>query len=112
MKNIVTASTLFVLLMAFIAMLYRNTEDELHSRLRNILSGLITIDKKHEVHYPKVAVGYGACKDMVFNAADVIPYEKFEHDEIAREFIASYDDLLSCFAYYFSHGAAAEYVFV
>lgn len=108
MKNILTASTLFVVLVAFIAVLYRNTEDELHSRLRNILSGLITIDKKHEVHYPKVAVGYGACKDIVFNAADVIPYEEFVNDEVAREFISSYDDLLSSFAYYFSHGAAAE----
>lgn len=108
MKNILTASTLFVLLVTFIALLYRHTEDELHTRLRKVLSGLITIDRKFEVRYPKVAVGYGACKDIVFNAADVIPYDTFDADVIGREFISSYNDLLNSYAYYFTHGAAAE----
>lgn len=108
LRNILTASSLFVLVVTFIAVFYRNTEDELHLRLKNVLSGLITIDRKHEVRFPNVAVGYGACKDIVFQATDVISYESFENDVISRQFIGSYNDLLNSFAYYFSQGAAAE----
>ena len=62
---------------------------------------------------PRVAVGFGACKDVIVPAlptltgAGIIPPE---HPPEHVRIIQSKDDLQNMFAYFFQHGAAAEYV--
>ncbi len=110
MKNLITAGTLCVVSAMLLALYFRNTEDELHSRLKNILSGLIMTDKKQEINYPRVAVGYGSCKDIVFSGNDIIQCSKFDGD-LKSESINSLDDLQQWYSYFYEHGAAAESVF-
>ncbi|XKL62362.1 hypothetical protein PGB90_002195 [Kerria lacca] len=107
MKNILTASTLFAILVMLFALYFRNTEDELHQRLKIVLSGLITIDKKHQIHNPRIAVGYGSCKDIVFNGNAVIKCDHLSTNNVVEN-INSYEDLYNSYSYFFRHGAAAE----
>lgn len=111
MKNILTASTLFAILVMLFALYFRNTEDELHQRLKIVLSGLITIDKKHQIHNPRIAVGYGSCKDIVFNGNAVIKCDHLSTNNVVEN-INSYEDLYNSYSYFFRHGAAAELVLV
>ena len=57
-----------------------------------------------------VAVGYGACLDIFVDASDLIRQE--EPPQVPRHAsqLKTKKDLLETFAYFFNHGAAAEYV--
>lgn len=109
MKNIITAGTLCAFSCLLLVLYFRNPEDELQLRLKTVLSGLITIDQKYETCNPRVAVGYGSCKDIVFRARDLLQFNEYiETAESDVDDIKSYDDLLRAFTYYFRYGAAAE----
>ena len=56
-----------------------------------------------------VAVGYGACLDIFVDAADLLGEEKQPNEPNHADEIKTKKDLLETFAYFFSHGAAAEY---
>ena len=56
----------------------------------------------------RVAVGYGACMDIYVNARDLLGH--LEPPKYPTHFsqIRTKTELLKTFAYFFSHGAAAE----
>ena len=56
----------------------------------------------------RVAVGYGACVDIFVNAADLLGAEQPPKTPSHASQISTKKDLLETFAYFFSHGAAAE----
>jgi ADP-dependent glucokinase len=56
----------------------------------------------------RVAVGYGACIDIFVNAADLLGNEPPPKTPSHASQINTKKDLLETFAYFFSHGAAAE----
>ena len=56
----------------------------------------------------RVAVGYGACIDIFVNAADLLGNETPPKTPSHASEINTKKDLLETFAYFFSHGAAAE----
>ena len=57
-----------------------------------------------------VAVGYGACLDIFVDASDLLGKETPPILPSHASEIKTKKDLLETFAYFFSHGAAAEYV--
>ena len=57
-----------------------------------------------------VAVGYGACLDIFVDASDLLGNETPPQSPNHASEIKTKKDLLETFAYFFSHGAAAEYV--
>ena len=84
-------------------------EEITHSRINNVLSSLLKQEKSASCcKNVRVAVGYGACLDIFMDAKDLIgnlqPPKVPQH---ANQ-IQTKTELLETFAYFFSHGAAAE----
>lgn len=82
------------------------------ARLSNVLNGLLKLETGSlvgdGVGRPRVAVGYGACRDVFVNARDLLRKSKFTSTPEHYNEIQNDQQLLKSFAYYFQHGAAAE----
>lgn len=83
------------------------TDREIDAELRAILRGLIDVETPSRIRKPRVAVGYGACMDVLTNARDVL---KFREAERYPEKITNDADLMEAYTYFFRHGAAVELV--
>ena len=117
----------FVALMAVgVAMLFTQRQKEIHlkeERMRNVLRSLIKQEKETSVtasnedgghqRGPKVAVGYGACRDLFVEAGQLLQRVGLSPPEEVGHFdqIGDGEQLRKMFAYFFKHGAAAEYEF-
>lgn len=101
--------TFLTILVVLVAIYFRNYDDELQHRLIKVLNGLERLETKHEISVrPKVAIGYGACKDVFIDAKYLLRYSPKVGTPKHFDEIASEEELLKSFAYYFRHGAAAE----
>ena len=104
------------LLLAFIilivALFYpRESEVETRIQMDNVLQSLLVQEKSVDVRtHAKIAVGYGACKDMFVNGRDVLKSFDMKPKSELRNHneIKTWDQLLEMYGYFFSHGAAAE----
>uniref|UniRef100_T1JDT0 Uncharacterized protein n=1 Tax=Strigamia maritima TaxID=126957 RepID=T1JDT0_STRMM len=93
--------------------LNRNSDNVLRQRLENVLSGLLLKEREAKpISDLKIAVGFGACEDLVVQAVDVLnisKYEKlFDLSPVHYDVINNLEQLYRGFAYFFIHGAAAE----
>ena len=106
----ITAGTFISVLIIVIALLYRRQVDEvLKDRLNSVLVGLVNVEKECSVDIrPKVAVGYGACKDLFIDAKELLKYDDAAQNPEHFNDINSVEKLLKTYAYFFRHGAAAE----
>ena len=88
---------------------HNGPEMDLRVSMDNILKSLLkqekTVDAKQQV---KIAVGYGACKDLFVDAKNVIGNLKPKGTLQNFNEIKTIDDFLEMFGYFFKHGAAAE----
>lgn len=87
------------------------------NKVTQILTGLLAIESQLKRPWndpkPKVALGYGACSDLLISATEFLNYSaaivpenlgtEFTVDEVNDE-----AELLQTFGYYFKNGAAAE----
>ena len=84
-------------------------EIDLRVSMDNVLKSLLkqekTVDAKQQV---KIAVGYGACKDLFVDAKNVIGNLKPKGTLQNFNEIKNMDEFLEMFGYFFKHGAAAE----
>jgi len=84
-------------------------ETDLRVSMDNVLKSLLkqekTVDAKQQV---KIAVGYGACKDLFVDAKNVIGNLKPKGTLQNFNEIKNMDEFLEMFGYFFKHGAAAE----
>ncbi|XP_036326843.1 ADP-dependent glucokinase-like [Rhagoletis pomonella] len=84
------------------------------NKITTILTGLLAIESslKRPLQAPKVAVGYGACTDLLLHATEFLNYTNDLVKGIGPEFtvneVNDKQELLQTFAYYFQNGAAAE----
>lgn len=106
--HVLTFGTVCSLLVIFLAIYLRQTENDLQRKLNEVLSGLIAVEKQHVPEKPKVAVGYGACHDLLISATDFLDYDESIGAPEHFDDVNSIDELKKSFAYYFRHGAAAE----
>ncbi|KAI0215573.1 putative ADP-dependent glucokinase [Lamellibrachia satsuma] len=89
----------------------RQTGDVLRNRLNNVLHGLLRAESQVELGFePKVAVGFGACLDVIGDAVEVLDKLGARSPDFPEHFneLESLEDLEKVFAYFFRHGAAAE----
>lgn len=89
----------------------RQTGDVLRNRLNNVLHGLLRAESQVELGFePKVAVGFGACLDVIGDAVEVLDNLGARSPDFPEHFneLESLEDLEKVFAYFFRHGAAAE----
>ena len=92
-------------------LLYRKRLES--NRLSAVLAGLLEAESIPSIHSElRVAVGFGSCVDVIgpgleilSNVGAVSP-DHTEHYDILHNM----DELQRIFAYFFQHGAAAEYV--
>lgn len=111
--KMLTVGTLFsatlVILLSLLFNKYSPDNDLLKLRLEHVLNGLIDVENKqnNKSELPKVAVGYGACNDLLVEGKNFLVYENslksFHCDDIN-----SIEQLKKSFGYFFKHGAAAE----
>ena len=103
---------------AAIAVWYRGSlleDDHLRQRMEAVLKSLIKQENTAMIGYeggdgagPRIAIGYGACKDLFVDAYKLLPQsvapDRPEHfNEVETE-----SQLRKMYAYFFQHGAAAE----
>ncbi|XP_071440863.1 ADP-dependent glucokinase [Hetaerina americana] len=103
-------SLLISLIVIVIAVIYyRNNEVSSNDRLSDVLVGLINLEKEYPLLLkPKVAIGYGACKDLFVNGKDLLILDNLANEPEHFSDIDNTDELLKTYAYFFRHGAAAE----
>ena len=79
-------------------------------KMEKVLISLLKQEKSAQVKPQlKIAVGYGACKDIFVQASDVIDKDSKPKNKLQNHNqIENMDELLEMFGYFFSHGAAAE----
>lgn len=105
--QVVTVGTVCSICIIVISIYIRQPEDDLQRRLTDVLQGLIAVEKQHVTHTPKVAVGYGACHDLI-NGHDFLSYDESVGIPQHFDYINSIEELKKSYAYYFRHGAAVE----
>lgn len=107
-QKVLTVGTLFSALLVLLSIYLNDSpDDELTTRLRNVLQGLIEVENQFESETPKVAVGYGACNDLFVNGLEFLEYDGSITPEHYDD-INSVEELKKMFVYFFRHGAAAE----
>ena len=100
---------LFVVLAAYFCR--RSNDDELRKQLESVLSGLLKAERKVRPNpQNRVAVGFGACQDVISNALKVLDIVGAEAPDLPEHFneLSTLQDIEQVFAYFFRHGAAAE----
>ena len=90
----------------------QQSEDILNDQLENILLGLERAEQQVGVESdkPKVAVGFGACQDVVTSATSLLYNLGAQAPETPEyvDDIVTQENFEKVFAYFFRHGAAAE----
>ncbi len=105
--TLVTAA--LVALVALGAYRRDSADDAVRARMAAVLRSLLKQETQiAPVRRPRVAVGYGACKDLFVRATDV--FDARDAPEVPEHFLHVQDEeqLHKMFAYFFQHGAAAE----
>ncbi|XP_046383849.1 ADP-dependent glucokinase [Ischnura elegans] len=88
---------------------YKNVEVPPSDRLSDVLVGLIHLEKEYPLLLkPKVAIGYGACKDLFVDGKNLLLFSSAANEPEHIDDINNRDELLKTYAYFFRHGAAAE----
>lgn len=104
-----------VSLLAVLLALYRPgvVEESLDSRLDAVLRGLERVERENALRLrPKVALGYGACQDLFVDARLLLHYDRVADQPQHFNDIRSLEEFLKSYAFFFRHGAAAEYVII
>ncbi|XP_064118014.1 ADP-dependent glucokinase-like [Macrobrachium nipponense] len=106
-KVISTALSVVVLIVAFWYS-RENGNRILEERLRQVLDAMLEVEEQHVVGEVRIAVGYGACKDIFVRGADVFgamaPPKKTAH----YNSIESLKNLKELYALFYAAGSAAE----
>ncbi len=87
----------------------RAEDDPARARMSSVLASLLRQEGEiRPLRRPRVAVGYGACRDLFVNARDIFsPHEAPARPEHYLQ-VEDEGQLRRMFAYFFQHGAAAE----
>jgi hypothetical protein len=106
-------SLLMAFLAIFLAFLYSvNTNDSettLRLKMDRVLISLLAQEKSVKVKTKaKIAVGYGACRDLFVDGKSILGDLRPKGTPRNFNEIKTQDELLRMYAYFFSHGAAAE----
>lgn len=107
-QKVLTVGTLCSIFIILVSIFFKRPDDELHARLTSVVQGLIEVEGQYEIYKPKVAVGYGACHDLLVNAVEFLEYDDTTGNPEHYDDINSVNEFKQMFSYYFRHGAASE----
>ena len=85
---------------------------DLDNRAESILEGLVRLESSVNVSDSAIAIGFGACTDLVVDSLEIFGKFAAPTNPKPVKNITSWQNLLELFGYYFSFGAASEYVFI
>jgi len=102
--------SLVVLILSLVVYWYkRPVEDILQDRLSKVLDSMLDVEAKHKLpDSPRVAVGYGACRDLFVPAKYMVENDTWPENPQHYLQIENRQELLEMFSYFFRAGAAAE----
>lgn len=104
----ISSAFLLSVLVVFLAFYYGYHQEKNLVRLEETLNGLLRAEQKAVVNpNTRVAIGFGACQDVIVQSRQVLSDPAPEDPEHFFT-IASREELLRVFAYFYRHGAAAE----
>lgn len=107
-QKVVTVGTLCSIFIILVSIFFKRPDNELHTRLTSVVQGLIEVEGQSELCKPKVAVGYGACRDLLIHATEFLEYDDTVGNPQHYGDINTIDEFKQMFSYYFRHGAASE----
>ncbi|XP_069187349.1 ADP-dependent glucokinase [Procambarus clarkii] len=104
-------STVLSIVVIFAAFWYSGDDDGhamLHKRLQHVLHAMLEVEEQHSVGEVRIAVGYGACKDVFVQGSDLMgimtPPQRTAHFNR----IDSIKQLKEMYALFYTAGSAAE----
>lgn len=78
-------------------------------KLDTVISSLLRYEANRPLEaVPRVAVGYGACRDLFVSGAFIMANHSFSEEPAHFLDVGSMDELWRMYAYFFTAGAAAE----
>ncbi|XP_063596795.1 ADP-dependent glucokinase-like [Penaeus indicus] len=102
-----TAVSIAVLLVAF-----WYTRDDghpiIHENLQSILDAMLEVEQQHAVGEIRIAVGYGACKDLFVRGSHILGVMQAPQRPAHFSRIESLQQMKEMYALFFSAGSAAE----
>jgi len=113
MESTGKAASCLALVAALIFILLRHEAGEpdsvLKTKLDTVISSLLKYEANHgKVRQPRVAVGYGACRDLFVTGTHMFANLTSTDEPAHFPSIATEDELLQMYSYFFQAGAAAE----
>ena len=103
--------SLSVLLIGLVIIWMRPNDEEL-IKLDTVISSLLKYEEKYvEVTKPKIAIGFGACKDLFVTRAHMIEMmnnSSFPESPANYLGVGDESEFVSMLGYFFKAGAAAE----
>ena len=89
--------------------IWRRPKDQELIKLDTVISSLLDYEQKYvEVSQPKIAIGFGACKDLFVTRAHMMNNVSFPETTNNYLGVGNQEEFVSMLGYFFKAGAAAE----
>ena len=101
--------SVFVVLLGLICVWFRPENDETLLRRESVISSLLQYEKNHvDKTSPRIAVGFGACKDLFVTRSHMMAGVQFPASPDNYLGVGDQSEFVSMLGYFFQAGAAAE----
>ena len=109
MESVNKLISLIVLVIGLVVIWRRPGNDAEVLRLETVISSLLQFEKNHvDRTSPKIAVGFGACKDLFVTRSHMMEGVGFPETVDNYLGVGNQDEMISMLGYFFQAGAAAE----
>ena len=109
MESVNKFISLIVLVIGLVVIWKRPVKDDELLRLDTVISSLLKYERNHvDKTSPKIAVGFGACKDLFVTRAHMMEGVGFPDKVDNYLGVGSQEEMISMLGYFFQAGAAAE----
>ena len=109
MESVNKLISLIVLVIGLVVIWRRPGNDEEVLRLETVISSLLQFEKNHvDRTSPKIAVGFGACKDLFVTRSHMMEGVGFPETVDNYLGVGNQEEMISMLGYFFQAGAAAE----
>ena len=101
--------SVFVVLLGLICVWFRPENDETLLRRESVISSLLQYEQNHvDKTSPRIAVGFGACKDLFVTRSHMMAGVQFPASPDNYLGVRDQSEFVSMLGYFFQAGAAAE----
>ena len=109
MEGVNKCISALVLALALAILYLRSETPEENLKLETVISSLLKYERKHvEKTSPKIAIGFGACKDLFVTRSHMMDGVSFPKNVDNYLGVGDREEFVSMLGYFFQAGAAAE----